>query len=71
MIYIKNLTGDKITKEGQFFVQREDTKFIMETIGDFENIIIDDEALVIKQRVIFLHNKSDDVIPGVLKSIDL
>ena len=47
IIYKKNKTNTKLVKAGKFFVHSQDTEFIIEACGDFEQVIIDSEVLVI------------------------
>ena len=71
ILYKKNKTGNKLEKAGMYFVHPDDTKFITDSIDDFERIIFDNEFLVLKSKIIFLQPRPNDVIPGILKSQDL
>ena len=71
ILYQKNKTGNKFEKAGKFFVHDDDTKFITDSIDDFERIIFDHEFLVVKSKIIFMQPRPTDVIPGILKSQDL
>lgn len=43
----------------------------MDSIDDFESILIDTEIMILKSRLIFLQKRLADVLPNVLMGQDL
>jgi hypothetical protein len=70
-IFGKSKNGNKLLRQGTFFLHEYDVAFIIDQIGDYQDIIIDAEILIVGHRVCYLHKKQTDVIEGVLESYDL
>ena len=60
-----------LEKEGTLHVHPKDTKYIKDSIDDFERIIIENEFMILKEKIIYLQPRRIDVIEGILESQDL
>ena len=55
---------------GHLYVN-EDDKQLITTLDDYEDYIINEEVLVVRNKLIYLHNNQHTIIDGVLESEDL
>lgn len=70
-LYELNAKGDRLEHRGNLYTQEEDKQFIVKNFGDYEEILLDKEALVVKSRVIYLHESPQQVVEGILTSQDV
>ena len=56
---------------GQLHVHSRDTQFIKDSLDDFERLVIDEEFMIVKDKIIYLQPRKQDVIEGILESQDL
>ena len=57
-----------LEKEGILHVHPKDTKYIKDSIDDFEKIVIENEFMILKEKIIYLQPRRQDVIEGILES---
>ena len=50
-----NNKGDQLETCGQLHTHPEDQEYIIKNFGDYEEILIDEESLVVKSKIIYLH----------------
>ena len=53
-LFAKNKSGTLLEKVGLLHAHQKDTKFIKESIDDFERIVIDDDFMILKDKIIYL-----------------
>ena len=70
-LFAKNKSGTMLEKDGILHVHPKDTKYIKDSIDDFERIVIENEFMILKEKIIYLQPRKKDVIEGILESQDL
>ena len=70
-IFVKSKNGQKLLRQGAYFMHDYDLSYMVNTVKDYQDILLDDETIIVGSKICFLHKRQADIMDGVLESQDL
>ena len=54
-IFVKSKNGQKLLRQGAFFIHDYDLSYLLNTVKDYQDILLDDQTMIVGSKICFLH----------------